>query len=120
MKMEKRKFRIGQLAKNLSIKEFVIRFWEKEFSLKPSRSQGKQRFYTESDLEKFSLIKELLYQKKYTLNGAKDVLNKTYYSNKNIIPSKKTTLPENKILNQSLAKNLIHLREQLLKLKKLL
>ena len=34
MKMEKRKFRIGELAKLLEVERFVIRFWEKEFSIK--------------------------------------------------------------------------------------
>ena len=46
MKMEKRKFRIGELARQLSIEKFVVRFWEKEFNLESDRSEGGQRFYT--------------------------------------------------------------------------
>ena len=48
--MSKKKFRIGELAKELQVKKFVIRFWEKEFALSSDRSQGGQRYYTENDL----------------------------------------------------------------------
>ncbi len=69
--MNQKKFRIGELADKLKIKKFVIRFWEKEFGLKSDRSGGGQRFYTQDDLNTFSTIKELLYQKKFTIPGAK-------------------------------------------------
>lgn len=75
MQMNKRKFRIGDLAKKLQVKKFVIRFWEKEFQLQSDRSQGGQRFYTQDDLTTFSTIKELLYEKKYTIPGAKKELD---------------------------------------------
>lgn len=64
-------FRIGTLAEKLQVERFVIRFWEKEFSMKPHRSTGKQRFYTEEDFKKFTTIKELLYDKGLTIAGAK-------------------------------------------------
>ena len=51
MKMQKRQFRIGQLAENLGVERFVVRFWEKEFKLACDRSDGGQRFYSEQDLE---------------------------------------------------------------------
>ena len=69
--MNKRKFRIGELAKELKVKKFVIRFWEKEFGLQSDRSSGGQRFYTQEDFEKFFMIKELLYKKGFTISGAK-------------------------------------------------
>jgi len=74
MKMSKRQYRIGELAKSLNIERFVIRFWEKELEIKPQRSQGGQRFYQEKDFQTFLAVKELLYQKKYTLAGAKKEL----------------------------------------------
>ena len=76
MKTEKRKVRIGELAQTLNIERFVIRFWEKEFELAAERSDGGQRFYNEQDIKKFSIIKELLYTKKYTIAGAKRYLKK--------------------------------------------
>jgi DNA-binding transcriptional MerR regulator len=71
MKMQKRKFRIGELAEELNIERFVIRFWEKEFNIKTTRSEGGQRFYSQEDFDKFKLIKELLYHQGFTIAGAK-------------------------------------------------
>ena len=75
MKMQKRQFRIGELAKKLEVEKFVIRFWEKEFKLQTERSSGKQRFYSEDDLATFSHIKTLLYQQGFTISGAKKQLS---------------------------------------------
>lgn len=71
MKHEEQVFRIGTLAEKLQVERFVIRFWEKEFAMKPHRTTGKQRFYTEEDFKKFTTIKELLYDKGLTIAGAK-------------------------------------------------
>lgn len=71
MKNEEQVFRIGTLAEKLQVERFVIRFWEKEFAMKPHRTTGKQRFYTEADFKKFTAIKELLYDKGLTIAGAK-------------------------------------------------
>ena len=74
IQMSKRKFRIGELAQELKVKKFVIRFWEKEFELKSDRSGGGQRFYDQGDLQTFSIIKDLLYNQKFTIPGAKKQL----------------------------------------------
>ena len=72
--MSKKKFRIGELAKELQVKKFVIRFWEKEFDLKSDRSDGGQRHYTNEDFKAFNTIKHLLYEQGYTIAGAKTQL----------------------------------------------
>lgn len=74
MRMEKRKFRIGELAKHLAVERFVIRFWEKEFNVKSTRSGGGQRFYDEDDARTFATIKELLYNRGFTIAGARKEL----------------------------------------------
>lgn len=74
IKMDQRKFRIGELADQLNVKKFVIRFWEKEFGLQSDRSGGGQRFYSQEDFNKFALIKSLLYEQKFTIPGAKNQL----------------------------------------------
>jgi len=86
MKMSKRQYRIGELAKSLNIEKFVIRFWEKELEIKPQRSKGGQRFYQEKDFQTFLAVKELLYQKKYTLAGAKKELS-NMKKHRNVIPT---------------------------------
>lgn len=129
MKMQKKMFRIGQIAKDLSIERFVIRFWEKEFNLKPSRSVGGQRFYTEKDFEVFQQIKQLLYEKKFTIAGAKNQLS--LQANTRIIGSKKIESESDKNSTELLKKQLLeqkiefqqqvaHLQTQLQKLRDLL
>ncbi len=75
--MSKRKFRIGDLAQELKLKKYIIRFWEKEFNLSSDRSDGGQRFYTEDDLNLFLRIKNLLYVEGYTIVGARNQLGIT-------------------------------------------
>ncbi len=96
MRMQKKQFRIGQLAKQIGVERFVIRFWEKEFNVYGSRSEGGQRFYEEKDLRQFEKIKELLYKQGYTITGAKNYFQKLQkngvYSSESIIGSTKTNM----------------------------
>jgi DNA-binding transcriptional MerR regulator len=126
MKMQKRKFRIGELADKLELERFVVRFWEKEFSIKTKRSQGSQRFYDENDLKKFETIKRLLYEEGFTISGAKKKLkekspSKEKYSHKgeSIIASQKTTMedPKNASSQQSEHEKIEHLSQQIVDLK---
>ena len=72
--MGQRQFRIGDLANELKVKKFVIRFWEQEFDLSADRSDGGHRFYTDKDLHVFRIIKDLLYNQGYTIEGARKQL----------------------------------------------
>jgi DNA-binding transcriptional MerR regulator len=123
MKMEKRQYRIGDLSKELKVKKFVIRFWEKELGIMPDRSPGGQRFYEEKDFETFKQIKHLLYDKKFTIAGAKTELqnNKKNTFSTKVIASKKTNSfeSENKV-SRELQEKIISLKKQLLKLRELL
>ncbi|MFZ5954069.1 MAG: MerR family transcriptional regulator [Candidatus Dependentiae bacterium] len=127
MKMQRRQFRIGELAKQLKVEKYVVRFWEKEFNFKSVRSAGKQRFYSEKDLETFLLIKELLYEKGFTITGAKKQLldrgTPTLKQDTKLISSTSLSTDSSNtvLLDHSLfIQQLITLREQLRKLKKLL
>ena len=92
MKMTKRQYRIGELAKQLKLKKFVLRFWEKELDIKSQRSTGGQRFYQEEDFETFKIIKTLLYERKFTLAGAKKELLLLKSHKKPIIASQRTDM----------------------------
>jgi DNA-binding transcriptional MerR regulator len=126
MKMQKRKFRIGELALKLELERFVVRFWEKEFSIKTKRSQGSQRFYDENDLKKFETIKRLLYEEGFTISGAKKKLkdkssakDKSAAKNESIIASQKTTMEDTKKASstQSEHEKIEHLSQQIVDLK---
>ena len=122
--MKKRKFRIGELAKQLDVERFVVRFWEKEFHLKTDRSDGGQRFYSEDDLITFITIKTLLYEQGFTITGAKQQLKESR-NRKTIIGSQKTTIDTQEIQElkkekESLEQRVLILQKQLIKLRELL
>ena len=66
-------YKIGQAAKLLDVKPFVLRFWEGEFKdvLVPVRTPSGQRAYTEGNVELVREIKRLLYDEGLTIEGAK-------------------------------------------------
>lgn len=119
MKMQKKQFRIGELAKNLGVEQFVIRFWEKEFHVTGTRSEGGQRFYEEKDLKKFRSIKTLLYEQGFTIAGAKKQFKKSDIS---IIGSHRTNIEKPKAFehNNSKIERLLSLKEKLITLKQIL
>lgn len=124
MKMQKRKFRIGELAQLLNVERFVIRFWEKEFMMKANRSDGGQRFYDEKDLEKFKQIKELLYERGFTIAGARKQLKVKAPHTATIMASHKTTLDTHEqaapVDKTTIQERILTLQEQLMKLRELL
>ena len=68
-------FRIGDACELLSIKAHVLRYWESEFSmLKPIKDKAGRRLYRKQDLEAAIEIKNLLYEKGYTIEGARKLL----------------------------------------------
>jgi len=72
---EKYYFKIGEAAKKIGVEPYVIRYWETEFSfLKPYKSKSSHRLYSKSDIEKLLLIKSYLYDKKFTIEGAKKAI----------------------------------------------
>lgn len=111
MKMNKREYRIGDLAKLLNVEKFVIRFWEKELQIKQKRSKGGQRFYQESDFQTFIIIKDLLYNKKFTIAGAKEELTRMRNNNRNA-----KVIPSQRALPDVFHVKLLTIKEKLLKL----
>ena len=124
--MSKRQYRIGDVAKELKLKKFVLRFWEKELNLTPHRSVGGQRFYEEEDFETFKLIKSLLYDRKFTLAGAKKELESLKkVTKKSVIASQKTdmSISIEEIVSQptiNIYNELLEIKQKLQQLQKML
>ena len=119
MKMEKRTFRIGELANKLDVERFVIRFWEKEFKVQTTRSSGGQRFYSEEDYQTFRQIKELLHKQGFTIAGARKQLIQEPVK-KNLLGSHKTTMDDEIQEVKKLTQEIVHLQKKLVKLRDLL
>ncbi len=73
-------FKIGEVAEITGVKPYVLRYWESEFKMvNPSKSRSRQRLYRKSDVELIFRIKELLYEERYTINGARKKLKELGY-----------------------------------------
>ena len=68
-------FRIGEVSRLLGVEPYVLRYWESEFkTLNPKKSGTGHRLYRRKDVELLLNIKELLYAKRYTIEGARQAL----------------------------------------------
>ncbi len=73
---EKLFFKIGEVCDLLDVQAHVLRYWETEFPMfAPQKNRAGQRTYRRRDVEMALRIKELLYDEKYTIAGAKQKLS---------------------------------------------
>src|SRR5438094_4842335 len=69
-------FRIGEVSNLVGVEPYVLRYWETEFpSVGPKKSGAGHRMYRRKEVELLLKIKYLLYEKKYTIEGARQYLN---------------------------------------------
>ena len=70
-------FKIGEVSQIVGVAPYVLRFWETEFKqIKPKRTASGQRSYRRQDVVLILTIKHLLYDKKFTIEGAKQHLRR--------------------------------------------
>lgn len=70
-------FKIGEVAEIVGVAAHVLRYWESEFpTIKPHKSRSQQRVYRRKDVETLLKIKHLLYDRKFTIAGARQELRK--------------------------------------------
>ncbi len=70
-----KRLRIGQVARQLGVEPYVLRFWEDEFpQLQAARTSKGQRYYTEEHVRLLEKIRHLLYVEKLTIKGARQKL----------------------------------------------
>ena len=66
---------IAEVAEELGVATHVLRFWETKFSqIKPMKTGGGRRYYRPDDVEVIKLIKNLLYNNRYTIEGAQQLI----------------------------------------------
>ena len=74
---EKKYYKIGEVAKAFSVNTSLIRFWEKEFDIiKPKKNAKGNRLFTPNDISNFKIIYNLVKERGFTLEGAKQKLKK--------------------------------------------
>ncbi len=76
-------FKISEVCEIVGVEPYVLRFWETEFpSYAPEKSKAGHRVYKRKDVENVLRIKELLYDRGFTIAGARKQLSKSKGSNK--------------------------------------
>lgn len=69
---DKRYFTIGEVSTFCALKPHVLRYWEQEFdALRPNKRRGNRRYYRREDVLLVQQIKHLLYEKGFTITGAR-------------------------------------------------
>ncbi|MBN1292520.1 MAG: MerR family transcriptional regulator [Candidatus Latescibacteria bacterium] len=110
---EKKKlyYSISEVSELTGLKSHILRFWEGEFSiLRPRKNRAGNRAYTERDIIIIQRIKKLLYDEKYTIEGAKQRLKSDHERS-----DSQLTLPFNddKRRLDEIRKDLIKLRDMI-------
>ncbi len=72
---KKQSYTIREVSQITSLKSYVLRYWETEFDeLRPKKDRNGNRTYRIEDIKLIFLIKKLLYEDKYTIEGARQRL----------------------------------------------
>ena len=75
LSIKKLYYSISEVSKITDIEQYVMRYWETEFEeLKPQKNRAGNRIFTNKDIQIILYIKNLLRDKKYTIEGAKKIL----------------------------------------------
>ncbi len=75
-KVKKLYYSIGEVSELTKLKAYVLRYWETEFAkLKPPKNRAGNRTYRQKDIDMILNIKDLLYNKKFTIDGARSVIS---------------------------------------------
>ncbi len=68
-------YSMGEVAAMFDVNQSLLRFYEKEFDiLQPKKNKKGNRYFTNEDIENLKIIFNLINDKGYTLQGAKDHL----------------------------------------------
>lgn len=77
--MNEKFYKIGEVSKMLELPASTLRYWENHFKqLRPVKSTGGQRFYTDKHIEMLKQLKEMLHNERYTIKGAKQRFKELY------------------------------------------
>ena len=97
-------YSISEVSEMTKLKAYVLRYWETEFSqLNPPKNRAGNRTYRKKDIEIIFKIKDLLYEKKFTIDGARNILKgkeKLESTNKPIVDPEKQEIILSKIKDE--------------------
>jgi DNA-binding transcriptional MerR regulator len=118
LSIKKLYYSISEVSKITDIEQYVLRYWETEFEqLTPQKNRAGNRIYTNKDIRLILYIKELLREKKYTIEGAKRILEDYEQDKKPIIEVKEKKAQVESDIIVEVEKNNPSLKEDLEEIK---
>jgi DNA-binding transcriptional MerR regulator len=118
LSIKKLYYSISEVSKITDIEQYVLRYWETEFEqLTPQKNRAGNRIYTNKDIRLILYIKELLREKKYTIEGAKKILEDYEQEKKAVIEVKEKKAQIESDIIVEVEKNNPSLKEDLQELK---
>ncbi|MEW6654244.1 MAG: MerR family transcriptional regulator [Bacteroidota bacterium] len=80
--LKKLYYSISEVSRLTGLEQYILRYWETEFEqLKPGKNRAGNRIYTNKDIKLIVQIKQLLREEKYTIEGAKKILDELNFEN---------------------------------------
>lgn len=87
--LKKLYYSISEVSRLTGLEQYILRYWETEFEqLKPGKNRAGNRIYTNKDIKLILQIKQLLREEKYTIEGAKKILEDLNFENVVSAPEK--------------------------------
>ncbi|HEY6627098.1 MAG TPA: MerR family transcriptional regulator [Ignavibacteriaceae bacterium] len=121
LSIKKLYYSISEVSKITDIEQYVLRYWETEFEqLSPQKNRAGNRIYTNKDIRLILYIKELLREKKYTIEGAKKILEDYEPEKKPVIEVKEKKAHNESINYVEVEKNNSSIKEDLEEIKNFL
>lgn len=115
--LKKLYYSISEVSRLTNLEQYILRYWETEFDqLKPGKNRAGNRIYTNKDIKTILLIKKLLREEKYTIEGAKKILTEKLDGLKPTVVKKQTPKIETTTETPNLKKDLEEIKNFLLDL----
>lgn len=114
-------YSISEVSKLTGLEQYILRYWETEFpQLNPQKNRAGNRIYTNKDIDLILKIKKLLREKKYTITGAKSIIENNQFDDDKISTQEVFKQESNISLSSSLKNDLLEIKQFLLVLKSIL
>ncbi len=109
-------YSIGEVSEIAQLKPYVLRYWEGEFSnLSPAKNRAGNRVYTEKDINRILEIKRLLYQERFTIEGARQYFkNNQGVGQPSAAPSSGRVMPADLVREKDMARQALEEVQQAL------
>lgn len=114
-------YSISEVSKLTGLEQYILRYWETEFpQLNPQKNRAGNRIYTNKDIDLILKIKKLLRDKKYTITGAKSIIENNQLEDDKIPSQENLATASIAQIDSSLINDLLEIKQFLLDLKSVL